>query len=139
MDLTTTRLHPALEPTELAGVPLANRFAVAPMSRVSATADGVPTPEMADYYAAFASGGFGLVITEGTYPDSSYSQGYVDQPGLSTPEQVDGWRRVTRRVHEAGRPIIAQLMHAGALSQGNPHRADSVAPSAMRPIGEMLT
>ena len=139
MDLTTTSLHPALEPAELSGLALANRFAVAPMSRVSAAPDGVPTPEMAGYYAEFAEGGFGLLITEGIYPDSSYSQGYLNQPGLSTPEQVDGWREVTRRVHAAGRPIIAQLMHAGALSQGNPHRSERVGPSAVRPIGEMLT
>ncbi|GAB2633086.1 oxidoreductase [Kribbella swartbergensis] len=139
MDLTTTRLHPALRPAVLGGLELANRFAVAPMSRVSATPDGVPTAEMADYYAEFAEGGFGLVITEGTYPDSSYSQGYLNQPGLSTAAQVEGWREVTRRVHAAGRPIIAQLMHAGAISQGNPHRTERVGPSAVQPIGEMLT
>jgi 2,4-dienoyl-CoA reductase-like NADH-dependent reductase (Old Yellow Enzyme family) len=137
MDLTT--VHPALEPTRLGGRELANRFVVAPMTRVSAGADGLPTPEMAEYYAAFAEGGFGLVVTEGTYPDSSYSQGYLNQPGLSTAAHVDGWREVTRRVHEAGSPIIAQLMHAGALSQGSPYTSERVGPSAVQPIGEMLT
>jgi 2,4-dienoyl-CoA reductase-like NADH-dependent reductase (Old Yellow Enzyme family) len=138
MELTTTSVHPALRPIGIGAVELANRFAVAPMSRVSATPDGVPTDEMADYYAAFAEGGFGLVITEGTYTDPAYSQGYLNQPGLTTAAQVAGWREVTRRVHAAGRPIVAQLMHAGAISQGNPHRAERVGPSAVRPIGEML-
>ncbi|MEV0799461.1 NADH:flavin oxidoreductase [Kribbella sp. NPDC050281] len=137
MELTTT--HPALRPIGVGAVELANRFAVAPMSRVSATPDGVPTDEMTDYYAAFAEGGFGLVITEGTYTDPAYSQGYLNQPGLTTSAQVAGWREVTRRVHAAGRPILAQLMHAGAISQGNPHRAERVGPSAVRPIGEMLS
>ncbi len=36
------------------------------MSRVSTADDGVPTATMAEYYARFAAGGFGLVITEGT-------------------------------------------------------------------------
>jgi len=139
MDLTTTPVHPALEPARLGGIALANRFAVAPMSRVSATPDGVPTAEMADYYAAFADGGFGLVITEGIYSDLAYSQGYLNQPGLATAAQVDGWREVTRRVQAAGSPIVAQLMHAGAISQGNPRTTERVAPSAVQPIGEMLS
>ncbi|MEV0283108.1 MULTISPECIES: NADH:flavin oxidoreductase [unclassified Kribbella] len=139
MDLTTTRVHPALEPVDLGGLALANRFAVAPMSRVSATPDGVPTAEMADYYAEFAAGGFGLVITEGTYPDSAYSQGYLNQPGLATAAHVEGWRQVTDRVHAAGRPIVAQLMHAGAISQGNPRTTERVGPSAVQPLNEMLT
>ncbi|WP_202867451.1 tRNA-dihydrouridine synthase [Kribbella pittospori] len=137
MELTTT--HPALRPIGLGALELANRFAVAPMSRVSATPDGVPTDEMAEYYAAFADGGFGLVISEGTYTDPAYSQGYLNQPGLTTAAQVAGWREVTRRVHAAGRPILAQLMHAGAISQGNPDRTERVGPSAIRPIGEMLS
>jgi 2,4-dienoyl-CoA reductase-like NADH-dependent reductase (Old Yellow Enzyme family) len=37
-------------PTSIGGVDLANRAAVAPMTRVSATAEGVPTDRMANYY-----------------------------------------------------------------------------------------
>ncbi|MEV0788402.1 NADH:flavin oxidoreductase [Kribbella sp. NPDC050459] len=138
MDLTTTRVHPALEPARIGGIELANRLAVAPMTRVSASPDGLPTAEMADYYGDFAAGGFGLLITEGTYPDAAYSQGYFNQPGLSTAEQAEGWRPVTERVHAAGGKIVAQLMHAGALSQGNPHRPDLAGPSAVQPLGQMM-
>lgn len=84
--------HPTLTPVRLGGLELANRLAVAPMTRVSATADGVPTQQMADYYAAFARGGFGLIITEGTYTDLQYSQGYLNQPGAVTDAQLAGWR-----------------------------------------------
>ena len=52
-----------LEPIVLAGLQLRNRVVVAPMTRVSATADDVPTERMARYYAAFARGEFGLIIT----------------------------------------------------------------------------
>ncbi|HWM75880.1 MAG TPA: NADH:flavin oxidoreductase [Nocardioides sp.] len=130
--------HPALRPGSIGPLDLTNRFVVAPMTRVSARPDGVPTEAMADYYAEFAAGGFGLVVTEGIYPDAAYSQGYLNQPGLVTPEHVAGWRTVTDRVHAQGGRIVAQLMHAGALSQGNPHRDETIAPSAVPPLGEMM-
>ena len=136
--MTTATTHPVLASAGLGVHTLRNRLVVSPMTRVSATPDGVPTPDMADYYAAFAEGGFGLIITEGTYPDAEHSQGYLNQPGLVTDAHVAGWRAITRRVHAAGAVMIAQLMHAGALSQGNPHRAGTVGPSAVQPRGEMM-
>lgn len=133
-----TNTHPALTSVRLGGLKLDNRFAVAPMTRVSATADGAPTDAMAGYYAEFARGGFGLVITEGTYTDTTHSQGYLNQPGLATDAHAAGWRPVTDAVHAAGVPIVAQLMHAGALSQGNSHGVETIAPSAVAPRGTML-
>lgn len=138
MSTQTLHTHPALAPTALGDLRLRNRLAVAPMTRVSARRDGTPTAEMADYYGEFAEGGFGLVITEGTHPDSGASQGYLNQPGLVTDEHVAGWAEVTRRVHAAGASMIAQLMHAGALSQGNRNGTRTVAPSAVTPRGEMM-
>jgi len=119
--------------TPIAG--FANRIAVAPMSRVSTKGDGVATPAMADYYAEFAHGGFGLIVSEGTYFDATHSQAYPDQPAIVTDEQVEAWARVVEAVHEAGRKIVLQLMHAGALVQTG--RA-GVAPSAVQPLGRML-
>ncbi|MBI3728231.1 MAG: NADH:flavin oxidoreductase [Burkholderiales bacterium] len=117
---------------------LRNRLAVAPMTRVSATDGGCTTERMARYYGAFAEGGFGLVITEGIYTDKAYSQGYRNQPGLADDVQRDTWATVIDRVHEGGARMVAQLMHAGALSQGNPHRVDSVGPSAVQPKGQQM-
>ena len=130
--------HPALRPGSIGSLDLTNRLVVAPMTRVSAHPDGVPTEAMADYYVEFAAGGFGMVVTEGIYPDAAYSQGYLNQPGLVTPEHVAAWRTVTERVHAEGARIVAQLMHAGALTQGNPHRDGSLGPSAVPPLGEMM-
>jgi 2,4-dienoyl-CoA reductase-like NADH-dependent reductase (Old Yellow Enzyme family) len=137
---TAPATHPALQPGSLGSLDLDNRLVVAPMTRVSAHPDGAPTPEMADYYAEFAAGGFGLVVTEGIYPDAAYSQGYWNQPGLVTDEHVAGWRTITDRVHAArpGVRIVAQLMHAGALSQGNAYRSGTIAPSVVAPLGEMM-
>lgn len=133
-----TETHPALAPTSVGEVNLANRLAVAPMTRVSAARDGTPTEPMAGYYERFARGGFGLVITEGTYTDTLYSQGYFHQPGLVSADHVAGWRHAVTRVHAAGGRFLAQLMHAGALSQGNEHRTDTAGPSSVTPLGEMM-
>lgn len=126
-------------PLRVGGTELPNRLAVAPMTRVSATADGLATAQMAGYYEAFARGGFGLVITEGIYTDKAHAQGYLFQPGLADDAQRDAWRPVVDRVHAQGGRIFAQLMHAGALSQGNPHRAGTKGPSAVLPAGQQMT
>ncbi|MBQ0828905.1 NADH:flavin oxidoreductase [Streptomyces sp. RG38] len=125
-------------PFVLGGVRLGNRTALAPMTRVSATEDGLVTERNARYYEGFARGGFGLVITEGVYTDTEHSQGYLHQPGLATAAQGEAWRPVVEAVHGAGGAIFAQLMHAGAQAQGNRFREESVGPSAVAPRGEQL-
>jgi 2,4-dienoyl-CoA reductase-like NADH-dependent reductase (Old Yellow Enzyme family) len=128
---------PLFEAFELNGHELDNRVGLAPMTRTSATDEGRPTDRMARYYASFARGGFSFLVTEGTHPDATHSQGYFNQPGLATDEQAAAWEPVVEAVHDEGSPIFAQLMHAGAQSQGNRYGYDSVAPSAYRPPGEM--
>jgi 2,4-dienoyl-CoA reductase-like NADH-dependent reductase (Old Yellow Enzyme family) len=127
--------HPVLLPGQLGSLSLPNRAVVAPMSRVSAAESGVPTGQMARYYARFAAGGFAAVITEGIYTDTSFAQAYARQPGLVSEEQAVGWQPVTAAIHAHGTVAIAQLMHAGALSQ---HLKRTAAPSAVRPRGHKL-
>ncbi|MGW9551178.1 NADH:flavin oxidoreductase [Citricoccus zhacaiensis] len=123
-------------PYGLRGLDLPNRAVLAPMTRISAHGDGRATERMRDYYRSFAEGGFGLLVTEGIYPDTAYSQGYLDQPGLATPEHVESWVPVTAAVHEHGASIIAQLMHAGPQGQGNPHVSGLRSASAVRARGQ---
>lgn len=122
----------------LRGLHLPNRLVVAPMTRMSATAEGVPTETMQRYYAGYARGGFGLIVTEGIYVDRAWSQGYAHQPGLTDVAQAAAWRKITDAVHAAGGRIAAQLMHAGALAQGNRFRMDTVGPSAVAPRGKQM-
>ncbi|MEV5258244.1 NADH:flavin oxidoreductase [Streptomyces anulatus] len=135
---TRPRAHPALKACRFAGLELCNRYAVAPMTRVSATEDGRATEEMAAYYTAYAEGGFGLLITEGTYTDRAFSQGYLHQPGITDEAQAAAWRPVVEGAHAAGARVVLQLMHAGAVSQGNRFRDRAAGPSAVRPLGEQL-
>ncbi|MFJ2739253.1 NADH:flavin oxidoreductase [Streptomyces sp. NPDC087440] len=133
-----TGTHSALTACRFAGMELRNRFALAPMTRVSATEDGRATPEMADYYGDFARGGFALLITEGTYTDTAFSQGYLYQPGITDEAQAEAWRPVVEQAHAAGARIVLQLMHAGAVAQGNRFRDRAAGPSAVQPLGEQL-
>lgn len=136
-DIGAARWPHILSPFRLGELELPNRSVVAPMTRISADADGVPTAQMAAHYSAFARGGFGLIVTEGTHPDLAQSQGYRDQPGIVTPAQIEGWHQVVNAVHAEGGRIILQLMHAGALVQDNRYTDETIAPSAVQPAGAM--
>jgi N-ethylmaleimide reductase len=106
--------QPLFTPYRMGELALPNRIVMAPLTRMRARShDHVPTALQADYYAQRAAAG--LVVTEATAisPDGF---GWADTPGLWTPEQVRGWRRVTDAVHAAGGRIIAQLWHMGAIS-----------------------
>lgn len=124
---------------KIGSLSLKNRLAVAPMTRVSANEDGTVGPLMKDYYQSFAKGGFSLVITEGIYTDKLHSQGYRYQPGLTDEKQSQSWCVVTDAVHQRGGLIIAQLMHAGSLSQYNKYSDHNIAPSAVQPLGQEMT
>jgi 2,4-dienoyl-CoA reductase-like NADH-dependent reductase (Old Yellow Enzyme family) len=127
-----------LSPYDGNGIAVRNRIAVAPMTRITATEDGHPTQTMFDYYRRFAKGGFGLVTTEGIYTDKAFSQGYRFQPGLSDDAQAEAWAAFNRDMQAQGAHVFAQLMHAGALSQGNIYRSHTVGPSAVRPKGKQM-
>jgi 2,4-dienoyl-CoA reductase-like NADH-dependent reductase (Old Yellow Enzyme family) len=134
-----TALNPRIiTPFDMGSLKLKNRIALAPMTRVSASESGNATPAMARYYERFARGGFGLVITEGIYTDRQYAQGYLNQPGITDSEQALAWRAVVEAIHRHESAAIAQIMHAGALSQANRFVEQSAGPSAIRPKGEQM-
>lgn len=139
MNNMTNTTHPELFSSfKLNNVELSNRLVLAPMTRTSASENGLATERMAQYYSRFARGGFGLLVSEGIYPDEAFSQGYPGQPGLANAAQASAWRKVTEAVHASGAKIFAQLMHAGAISQGNIYKDNAIGPSAVQPKGTKL-
>ena len=126
-------------PIVINGHTVKNRLSVAPMTRITATQDGRATETMTRYYERFARGGFGTVITEGIYTDQAFSQGYVHQPGMTDEVQANAWKPVVSGIKAHGALAIAQIMHAGAISQGNRFRDTTVGPSAVQPKGEQMT
>jgi N-ethylmaleimide reductase len=120
------------EPFKLGPLTLPNRLVMAPLTRNRAVPPGmVPSPLAADYYGQRASAG--LLITEASQV-SHQGQGYQDTPGIYSREQVEGWKKVTDRVHERGGRIFIQLWHVGRISHValQPNGGAPVAPSAIK-------
>jgi 2,4-dienoyl-CoA reductase-like NADH-dependent reductase (Old Yellow Enzyme family) len=125
------------DPITVGAWELPQRFVMAPLTRNRAEAGGVPGDLAATYYGQRA--GAGLIVTEGTQP-SAVGQGYLATPGLHSPEQVAGWRKVAEAVHADGGRIVAQLMHVGRIAHpDNKDGLETVAPSALTAPGEMVT
>lgn len=126
------------EEVRIGDVTLKNRLGMSPMTRNRALPDGTPSEIAAEYYGQRAS--FGLIISEGTQP-SDDGQGYLNTPGIYTPSHIEGWKKVTSRVHDEGGRIFIQLMHVGRVSHpdNTPHHRQAIAPSAIAPGIEMHT
>lgn len=101
-----------LDPVTIGSLKLPNRIVMAPLTRARSDREGVPNALMAAYYAQRASAG--LIISEAT-GISREGLGWPNAPGLWSAEQVEGWKLVTRAVHEGGGRIVAQLWHMGRL------------------------
>ncbi len=128
---------PLFQSLKMGALTLPNRILMAPLTRGRATAAGVPTPMMAEYYTQRASAG--LIISEATAV-SKRGYGWVQAPGIYNAEQGKGWRGVTDSVHKAGGRIFLQLWHMGRVT--HPDFLDGqlpVAPSAIAAKGQALT
>ena len=112
-------------------ITLANRIAMAPMTRCRADhRDAVPNDLIVAYYRQRA--GAGLIISEGV-PVSDRARGYINTPALWNEAQAAGWHRVTQSVHAAGGRIFAQLWHCGRVSHAALH-ADGSPPAGVSAI-----
>ncbi|MEY4561512.1 MAG: hypothetical protein RLZZ618_789 [Pseudomonadota bacterium] len=101
------------DPIRVGDIALANRIVMAPLTRNRAGAAQVPTDLTTLYYTQRASAG--LIITEASQI-SPTGQGYLDTPGIYSPEQVAAWKKVTDSVHAHGGKIVIQLWHVGRIS-----------------------
>jgi N-ethylmaleimide reductase len=135
--METTQTKTVFDSLETSNLQLANRIVMAPMTRSRAVGN-VPNALMQQYYQQRA--GAGLIITEGTAP-SADGLGYARTPGIFTPQQIEGWRKITDAVHGQGGKIFIQLMHVGRIA----HQANMLpgatiyAPSAIAANGNMWT
>lgn len=127
------------DPIRIGDNQLSNRIFMAPLTRMRSKQPGnIPYELNAEYYAQRATAG--LIISEATQV-SPLGQGYPGTPGIHSPEQVDGWRKVTKAVHDKGGKIFLQLWHVGRISHSSHHPAEGlpVAPSAIKPSGMVMT
>jgi 2,4-dienoyl-CoA reductase-like NADH-dependent reductase (Old Yellow Enzyme family) len=133
------------QPATVAGLRLANRVVMAPMTRGFAP-DGIVTSANARYYARRARGGVGLIITEASLIDHPAAGDDRDIPRVYGDAAMAGWRGVVDAVHSEGSAIICQLWHQGISRPeivGRRTGIPSVSPSghtfAGVPSGRALT
>ena len=124
------------EPLTLGDLTLKNRIIMAPLTRSRADNEGrVPNDLMAQYYGQRASAG--LILTEATIIDPM-GAGYAHTPGIWSDEQVEGWKKVTKAVHDKGGLIFIQLWHVGRISHNQFLDGQTpLAPSAIKPEGHV--
>ena len=123
-------------PVKLGSYTLPNRMVMAPMTRLRAL-ETIPQSIMATYYAQRASAG--LIVTECTMV-SPLSYGYMNCPGIYSPEQVAGWKQITDAIHTKGGKIFLQLWHCGRISHPSLLGGElPVAPSAIAATGTLHT
>lgn len=125
-----------LSPVKLGAFQLTNRIVMAPLTRSRANNPGrVPNDLMAKYYAQRATAG--LILTEATSVDPM-GVGYANTPGIWSQEQVEGWKKITKAVHDKKGLIVMQLWHVGRISDPMFLNGETpVAPSAIKPSGHV--
>src|SRR5882724_3643001 len=101
------------DPIRVGDLDLPNRILMAPMTRLRASPDNIPTPIMAEYYTQRASAG--LIIAEAT-PVSPAAIGYAQVAGIWSAAQIEAWKDITGSVHARGGRIFLQIWHVGRIS-----------------------
>ncbi|BDI33313.1 12-oxophytodienoate reductase [Capsulimonas corticalis] len=133
------------QPITIKGLTLPNRIVMAPMTRTFSPG-GIPTKDVAEYYARRAAAQVGLIISEGTGIARPTSLNHRDIPRFHGERELTGWKQVIDGVHAAGGLMAPQLWHVGAVrAQGSDWPADSdyEGPSGLNapgaPLGKAMT
>lgn len=82
---------------------------------------------VAEFYAARARGGAGLIVTGGMAPNAEGGV-FPGAGGLFSDKDIANHHYVTDRVHEEGGKIVMQILHAGRYA----YSPDCVAPSPVK-------
>jgi len=125
-------------PLKMGPFTLRNRIVMAPMTRNRAGAGNVPQAMNVEYYQQRASAG--LIITEASQV-APEGVGYPATPGIHSPEQIAGWKRVSTAVHDQNGLIFLQLWYCGRISHPDllPDQQQPVSASAIKAEGEAVT
>ena len=126
------------KPLKIGNVEVKHRIGMAPLTRLRATADRIPTPIMKEYYGQRASVPGTLIISEGTLITHASGGGFLHAPGIWSEEQIAAWKTVTDEVHSKGSFIYCQIFAFGRQAEPEGAKKEGVeivGPSAI-PIDE---
>ncbi|NML59428.1 NADH:flavin oxidoreductase [Chryseobacterium cheonjiense] len=99
-------------PFKYKNLELKNRIVMAPMTRAQSD-NGVPTQQIADYYARRAAAEVGLILSEGTVINRPASKNMQNIPDFYGTAALNGWKNVIDAVHENGGKMGPQIWHVG--------------------------
>ena len=99
----------------LGDIPLKNRAVMAPLTRGRAGESRIPNDLMAQYYGQRA-GDAGLIIAEAT-AISEQGYGWPGAPAIYNDDHEDGWKKVTKAVHDKNGKIFLLFL---------PHQAEKL-------------
>ncbi|ODQ65100.1 NADH:flavin oxidoreductase/NADH oxidase [Nadsonia fulvescens var. elongata DSM 6958] len=102
-------------PIKVGSNQLQHRVFLPPLTRRKASDDHVPTDIMLEYYNQRSSRPGTLLITEGTFPSRELG-GYSNVPGLWNQDQINGWKKITDKVHANQSVIYAQIWALGRVA-----------------------
>lgn len=111
-EIKNDKLEILFEPVIVGNLKLANRIAMAPMTR-GFSPKGIPGEDVAGYYKRRAENQVGLIITEGTLVNHPAAAEGLGRPNFHGEAALKGWAHVVQAVHQAGGKIIPQLWHVG--------------------------
>lgn len=112
----------------LGDLKLRNRVIMASLTRLRCDhKTGVPTDMHAAYYGQRATHA-GLILSESS-PISHIAQANLGAGCCFTPEQIEGWKKVVKAVHDKGSYIFLQLWHGGRASHPALVEQDTIGPS----------
>ncbi len=121
-------LKHVFSPIRIGKVEIPNRLVVPAMVMVYCNDDGSATDKYIAYHEAKARGGWGLIITE-DYAVCPEGRGFPKLPGLWEDGQIESHAKLTKRIHDIGAKIFAQIYHAGRQTGEAVIGCQPVAPS----------
>ncbi|KAJ6537672.1 flavoprotein NADH-dependent oxidoreductase [Mycena capillaripes] len=105
------------KPLNLGNTTISNRIGMSALTRNRST-ETVPNEIMLKYYVQRAKGGAGLIVSEGTLITRQGTE-WPAAPGIWNSPQIQGWKKITDAVHEAGSKMYMQLGHGGRTCHPN--------------------
>jgi 2,4-dienoyl-CoA reductase-like NADH-dependent reductase (Old Yellow Enzyme family) len=103
------------ESTQINGMALSNRFVRSATWEGMAAEDGGCTPQLLDLTTDLAAGEVGLIIASYAYVLAE-GKARIGQLGIYKDEHIAGYRQMAEAAHRHGSRIVAQIVHAGILS-----------------------
>ncbi|KAL2698607.1 hypothetical protein AAEP93_009995 [Penicillium crustosum] len=103
-------------PLKVGGMPLNQRIAMAPMTRLRADVSNLPLPSVKSYYQQRANVPGSHIVTEVTVISPRHG-GYANVPGIYRNEKIAAWKEVTTAIHENGSYIFLAALGPGSRGQ----------------------